>query len=174
MWFQIAQNVARLIVKLAPSIGEYIRDNFDKHRGKKYGLKITDYPKEVGSEGFVEISGTYKIEPPKDSICLITTLDGRGFYPQVGIEHETVAQPHGKWSGKIYIKHRGKTKVLVTTIGPFARRLFDYYEEVGRYNDDLINKHPDLNNEGFISFHPIRPLPIDVYEHDSKVIGSNW
>ena len=117
-----------------------------------YGLKITSPTPGALVAGHVEVSGVFSLEPVAESLFLINaSVDGPQYWPCVGRPIE-VTSSRKTWRGSTYVN--GDTRVILATIGPSARALFEYYERVGEPSGWL----------------PITRLTPDVIEHDQIVV----
>ncbi len=122
---------------------------------RSYGLRIVSPASgSLVARGEVKVSGVFMEKPPNDSLFLINaSLNAPLYWPCVGRPPTEVSPPTKTWRASSWVND--DTRILVVTVGPSARALFDYYEKVGQQTGQ---------------WPPITRLTPDVIEHDEITV----
>lgn len=105
---------------------------------KEYGITIERDYYEIKEDYKVEISGTYKIKPPSDSLrTIIADTDRTKFWPQ-HIVH-TFDDKNKTWKCSVHVLDPGKIIVFVIIIGSNGFDLWEYYCRVAKETNNKVH-----------------------------------
>ncbi len=102
-----------------------------KVNASKYGIKI-ESPREGAQVGeFVDISGSYTVKPPNNTLRLFTVAPDSGwFWPQVVAQFDVIEK---KWHGKVRLSDAPRYAMIIVAaiVDASGQVLWDYYYKVG-------------------------------------------
>jgi hypothetical protein len=142
-----------ILAKLVPAIGSRIAENY------RYGIQIVSpAPGSKFPEGWVTVTGVYRVPPPADSVYLIVSWGEEGLHwPQRPV---VLDRDRRTWSGQVFLgggPPRGHI-ITVALVGKSGKVLFRYFRLTGEY--DGTNAH----------WHPIRTMTDDVIACDRVTV----
>ena len=105
--------------------------NGQKATTSKYGIKIESPREGAQVNEFVDVSGSYTVKPPDNTLRLFTVVpDGGSFRPQAIVQFDPTDK---KWHGRVRLSDAPRYAMLIVAaiVDAPGQVLWDYYYRVG-------------------------------------------